>query len=290
MEPFTPNKPQKNWFRLSLRTIFVLVTILCCWLGWELSIVKQRQALLKDLRTKGGYSITTAELIRKNNPTATALANVPLRRRLLGDEAIQEIGYSWPVPTKEELARISKTFPEAKVHESQVLFEPCHPGCFPAGTLIDTDEGQRAIETLVVGDGIFAIHENGERFVVQVEKIFITDNQIWRLKTDQGELFTTKTQPLCIATDRVLQVGELKPGDTILRCKDDQIQPAQIIAIEPTERIEKVFNLILGNSEIFVAGSFMARSKPPAVKSEDVTSVEAPAPSIAATIPAETGR
>jgi hypothetical protein len=28
-------------------------------------------------------------------------------------------------------------------------------------------------------------------------------------------------------------------------------------------RTEKVFNLILGDSEIFVAGGFLARSKPP---------------------------
>ena len=166
--------------------------------------------------------------------------------------------------------------------------EPCHPGCFPAGTLIDTDEGQREIETVVVGDSITTIDESGERFWVQVEKIFITDNQLWRVKTDQGELLTTKTQPLCIATDRVLQVGELKPGDTILRRIDDEIQPAKIIAIEPTDRIEKVFNLILGNSEIFVAGGFLARSKPP--KLEDVTTAEMPAPAIAVTMPGESGR
>ncbi len=283
MEPFTPNifqKPRGNWFRLSLRTVFILITVLCCFLGWELSIVKQRQALLKDLRTKGGYSITTADFIRKNNPTATALANVPLRRRLLGDEAIQEIGYSWPQPTKDELARISKTFPEAKVHESQVLFEPCHPGCFPAGTLIDTDEGLREIQTVVIGDSITTIDENGERFWVQVEKIFITDNVLWRVKTDAGELLTTKTQPLCLATDRVLQVGELKPGDTILRREDGQIQPAKVIAIEPTDRIEKVYNLILGDSEIFIAGGYLARSKPPAL-SPDVTSAERPIPALA---------
>jgi hypothetical protein len=36
------------------------------------------------------------------------------------------------------------------------------------------------------------------------------------------------------------------------------------VSVAPTERIDQVFNLVLGNSEIFVAGGYLARSKPPA--------------------------
>jgi hypothetical protein len=38
----------------------------------------------------------------------------------------------------------------------------------------------------------------------------------------------------------------------------------KVLAVVPTERTEKVFNLVLGNSKYFIAGGFLARSKPPA--------------------------
>jgi hypothetical protein len=39
---------------------------------------------------------------------------------------------------------------------------------------------------------------------------------------------------------------------------------AVVEAVAAAGREEPVFNLILGNSEVFVAGDFLARGKPPA--------------------------
>jgi hypothetical protein len=41
--------------RFSLRALFVIVTILALWLGWQLSIVRQRQALREQLLLEGAY-------------------------------------------------------------------------------------------------------------------------------------------------------------------------------------------------------------------------------------------
>jgi hypothetical protein len=98
-----------------------------------------------------------------------------------------------------------------------------------------------------------------------VQSVFVTDNRLWQVDTDAGSLVTTQTQPLCLATDKILQVGDLHPGDTILRREDGVNHAVRVLAVSATGRIEKVYNLILENSEIFVAGGFLARSKPPAL-------------------------
>jgi hypothetical protein len=38
------------WFRFSLRTLFVLVTLIAVWLGWSLNWIRQRHAFLRDRR------------------------------------------------------------------------------------------------------------------------------------------------------------------------------------------------------------------------------------------------
>jgi hypothetical protein len=59
--------------------------------------------------------------------------------------------------------------------------------------------------------------------------------------------------------------GELKAGDKVFRWQDGKRQVANVLAVTPTDRVEKVFNLILGDSEMFIAGGFLAHSKPPAL-------------------------
>ena len=40
--------------------MFIVVTALCCWLGWESSVVRGRQALLKELRSRPSVQVTLA--------------------------------------------------------------------------------------------------------------------------------------------------------------------------------------------------------------------------------------
>jgi hypothetical protein len=259
------NAPRR-WFRFSLRTLLVVMTALCCWLGWESSVVRGRKAVLEEIEGKPGFSITTAADYAGRYPPGKAipdLATVPLIRHWLGDQAIQEI---WSIRhyqgfSEEQLARLTKAFPEAEFRESYP--EPCHPGCFPRGTLVETPLGPRAIETIVAGDDLVAFLPTGEQVIGRVQSVFVTDNRLWEVMTPGGKLLTTETQPLCLADYSTRPAGELAPGDRVLRWQDGGLRSEEVVSVFSADRVEKVFNLVLGDSELFVAGGFLARSKPP---------------------------
>jgi hypothetical protein len=252
---------QRYRFRLSLGMLFVLVTLFAVFLNWQLSIVRERQALLNALRLRGGIRVVPASLWAKDYPRGSQhVANLSPIRRLLGDEAIQEIWYDWnAVPPPAELARMKQVFPEAELRES--LPEPCHPGCFPAGTMVETQEGPRRIETLGVGDMIKTFGPSPS--LGKIQEVFVTDNRLWRIETESGELITTETQPLVLSDRSVSQVGHLQPGDRLLRFRDDRLRAVQVLRVERTDRKAKVYNLILGDSEFMLANGFLSRSKPP---------------------------
>jgi hypothetical protein len=261
------DQSRRRWFRFGLRTLFIVVTVLCCYLAWETSVVRQRQAVLKELRAKGRVQIVTAQRAQLSLPNSR-VAQVSLVRRLLRDEAIQGIWFGWyPAAPQEERERLAKVFPEATFHE--ILPEPCHPGCFPAGTMVETLSGRRRIETIQQGDFITTIAADGDAATAQVETIFVADNRLWQVDTDAGSLVTTQTQPLYVGAGVNAQVGDLHQGDTIFRWQEGVAHPVKVLAVSPSDRVEKVYNLILGNSEVFVAGGFLARSKPPAELTAD---------------------
>jgi hypothetical protein len=257
---------RRSWFRFSLRTLLVVMTALCCWLGWESSVVRGRKALLEEIKDVPGFSITTAAAYAERYPQGKSipdLAKIPLVRRWLGDEAIQEI---WSIRhyqgfSEELLARLTKAFPEAEFRESYP--EPCHPGCFPRGTLVETPLGPRAIETIEADDELVAFLSGGEQIVGRVQSVFVTDNRLWKIATTGGTLLTTETQPLCLGSRQTRPAGELQPGDMILRWQNGGLCEEEVISVSSTNRIEKVFNLVLGDSELFVAGGYLASSKPP---------------------------
>jgi Protein of unknown function (DUF1559)/Hint domain len=141
----------------------------------------------------------------------------------------------------------------------------CHPGCFPAGTLVQTPEGSKPIETLRVGDAVTVVGRDGVSEPGKVQSVFINRNRLLKVETEDGDLFTTETQPLCLIDGGTLPAGKLKAGDQVFRWQDGKRQAVKVRAATPTDRVEKVFNVILGDAEMFIAGGFLARSKPPAV-------------------------
>ena len=261
-------RPRPRWWRFSLRTMFVVVTLLCCWLGWESNIVRQRQSLLKELTTKAEFQVTKAGEWMSYPPVGTTpapRASVSLVRRLLGDEAVQEIGYSThsQPPSEADRSRIARVFPEARIYEIPILMEPCHPGCFPAGTLVDSPQGRRLIEFIEMGDVLTTMSTDGIASTATVTSVFVTTNILWKVRTEAGILQTTKIQPLCLADGKIKAAGELQPGDLVLHREDEVVRAVQVLDVSSTERMAHVFNVVLGDSEIFVAGGYLARSKPP---------------------------
>lgn len=41
--------PRRRWFRFSLRTLFVLLTVFACWLGWNVHRSQERMRILRQL-------------------------------------------------------------------------------------------------------------------------------------------------------------------------------------------------------------------------------------------------
>lgn len=265
------NKRPRRWFGYRLRTLFIGVTAVACGLGWQLSVVRQRQAAMKQMAGIPGFQITTAAAwkaqVARNNPFPPA-ATIPRVRVWLGDEAIQAIWYTphIQIPSKSELARLRRLFPEAEFHE--VLAEPCHPGCFPASTQIESPQGPRSIDTLRAGDVVTSLNRNGEVVSAVVRTVFATRNRLWQIETEAGTLLTTETQPLWRNLDEAVRAGSLVSGDCVLHRVGERIEAVQVLSVFCTNRAERVFNLILEDSEIFLAAGFLARSKPPEVKGE----------------------
>ncbi len=125
--------PNRRWLRFSLRTLFVVVTVLACWLGWQLFVIRDRQAVKAHIEERGGlvvadngivdgYQFGDVEWIRQGYvnayPTHPELEQksmkIPGFRRILGDHAAIEIVMPSTF-TRDELHRVRTTFPEANL-------------------------------------------------------------------------------------------------------------------------------------------------------------------------------
>jgi hypothetical protein len=141
--------------------------------------------------------------------------------------------------------------------------EPCHPGCFPAGTPVATPDGPRPIESIRGGDLVTLIGPDGAATSGAVSSTFQTCNRLVEVRTESGSLLTTETQPLCLAGGEFRRAGELAEGDRVWRWEGGGRRAARALAVVPTGREAAVFNLVVGDSAVFVAGGFLARGKPP---------------------------
>ena len=95
-------KPHRRWYRFSLRTMLVLVTLvclLCGYLGWAMNWIRQRQVFLKTQGIVGSSYFG-------------AFKDAPFAIRLLGEKGCKSI---WVIPGQEEKGR--ELFPEAEIQE-----------------------------------------------------------------------------------------------------------------------------------------------------------------------------
>jgi hypothetical protein len=141
--------------------------------------------------------------------------------------------------------------------------EPCHPGCFPAGTMIATPEGPRPIESVRGGDVVTLVRTDGTATGGAVSSTFQTCNRLVEVRTEAGSLLTTETQPLCLADGEFRRAGELAEGDRVWRWEGGERRATKVMAVAPAGREAEVFNLVVGDSAVFVAGGFLAKGKPP---------------------------
>src|SRR5215213_11927197 len=103
--------PKHRWLRYSVRTLLLAVTLVCLWLGWKVSIVRERKALIELLRKNKALYVSvekgTSPSRRGKNYDRMQLNAI---RRGMGDEPWLIIF----VPEKSVglLNRIDAAFPE----------------------------------------------------------------------------------------------------------------------------------------------------------------------------------
>jgi len=90
--------PRRRRFVLSLRTLFVVVTIFCCWLGWQVNAIHQWKAL----RSRAIWS-------GPSNADIYPRQRIPAYRLWLGDEEVGRLD----VTSESEGALAVRLFPEA---------------------------------------------------------------------------------------------------------------------------------------------------------------------------------
>jgi len=142
---------------------------------------------------------------------------------------------------------------------------PCHPGCFPAGTLVEVPGGTKAIEDLRAGHAVTIIGPDGKQGQGKVAAMFVTKNRLVQVNIEGKTLITTATQPLSLADGALRAAGELKAGDRIHVWVKGERAVVAVKSHDVTEREAPVYNVVLGDPVLFVANGFIARSKPPVV-------------------------
>jgi hypothetical protein len=149
-----------------------------------------------------------------------------------------------------------------QVQEPRV--EPCHPGCFPAGTIVATPDGPRRIETIRAGDAVLNVPASGAPTPRKVAAVFAGQARLVEVQTATGRLVTTGRQPLTLAHGATKGAAELRPGDAILRWQDGEAVTTKVRGVKWLSAPGRVFNLVLETRGTFIANGYLVRSKPPA--------------------------
>lgn len=144
------------------------------------------------------------------------------------------------------------------------------PCCFTAGTMVSTPDGDRAIDTLKVGDIVWSKPERGGKpFAAAILATHVrTDQPIYRLKLksvrQDGEvenetLLVTPGHPFYVAAQRdFVPVIDLKPGDRLQSLDDGASEntSSEVESLELYLPEGKTYNLTVDVGHTFYVGKF----------------------------------
>jgi hypothetical protein len=98
---------RRSRLRYSLRSLILVVTALCVWLGWNAYQVRKREALRMEIGWRGA-------VVRSGGGQET-LARVPVVWRCMGAQPVRAIELPGDIFTEKDLQAVRPWFPEAKV-------------------------------------------------------------------------------------------------------------------------------------------------------------------------------
>jgi hypothetical protein len=142
--------------------------------------------------------------------------------------------------------------------------EPCHPGCFPAGTAVATPDGTRPIETIRPGDVVLNVPAAGAPAASKVASVFVGKSLLVEVETEAGRLVTTGKQPLTLADGGTKGAADLTAGDAIQRWQDGKAVSTKVRGVKRLPEPGRVFNLVLEIRGTFIANGYLVHSKQPA--------------------------
>jgi hypothetical protein len=108
----------RRWLRFSLRAMLAAVTILCVWLGWESSVVRRRQQLIRQAEAEGYefigiLTVDGIEMLPRG--TIDPPDKISFIRHWLGDKPVNDVYYYEFSPgySQQRLLELMQAFPEA---------------------------------------------------------------------------------------------------------------------------------------------------------------------------------
>lgn len=99
-------KARLRWRRFSLRSMFVALTLIGCWLGWNVPQIRERRQLLDSLRAREA-------VIREGDPLVGR--PLPLSWRLLGAQPVYYIELKLSRTSEDDFRAIDRLVPETAI-------------------------------------------------------------------------------------------------------------------------------------------------------------------------------
>ena len=137
------SSPKRRWFRFSLRTLFIAMTVFCLWLGWNVQIVHERNAMRHKIRRDGGWVVIENpakgpdiaqgpvndegteipdHVFRVFDIETDGVNPIPLVRRMLGDEFVVMVR----VKRESEVESVQRIFPGCLIDVERSPQSPEH--------------------------------------------------------------------------------------------------------------------------------------------------------------------
>lgn len=105
-------KPLSRWFRFSLRTFFVVLTLFGVWFGLQVKWIQKRRDTLRWIKAHGGQEISYESIVYLVGDPLPPPKPVPWSLRMLGEPSVYNI--SIINGTDETVQRVKSLFPEAE--------------------------------------------------------------------------------------------------------------------------------------------------------------------------------